>query len=334
MGSVCVYSSHAFAHGRGISVVTTPDGAQSLRQLPAFAQEGAEFTTHMPPPFEEKMLPGRGRGLVANKTLHRGDRIFALTPILILDEVAHNNLSDKDWIEIQSVAVDRLPPVAKDMMLQLHGEFATDAISGRVDTNSFEVDIGDSAHYIIVPEIARLNHDCRPNADYFFDPQTLTHHVHAATTITPGTEITITYIDLLTPRQERLAQLELSWGFNCTCGSCSMHASLSQESDARLSQMANLTSRLEETPTASSQMAQALISMYEQERLDGFLAGPYRFAALSFCAEGQRWRAIQYARLAIERGMLDYEFRDAHVGLMRQLAEVPEKQPCWPKQPT
>ncbi|KJZ78699.1 hypothetical protein HIM_02090 [Hirsutella minnesotensis 3608] len=89
--------------------------------------------------LEEKMLPGRGCGLVANETLYRGDRIFAQTPILILDDVAYNNLSDKDCIEIQNVAVERLPPVAKDMMLQLQGDFAADAISSRVDTNYFEV---------------------------------------------------------------------------------------------------------------------------------------------------------------------------------------------------
>lgn len=159
MGSVCVYSLHAFARGRGISVVTTPDGAQSLRKLPAFAQEAAEFKTHTPPPFEEKTLPGRGRGLVANKTLYRGDGIFAHTPILILDDVAYRNLGERDWIEIQNVAVDRLPPVARDMLLQLHGESAMDAVSDRINTNAFEVDIGDSAHYITVPEIAvSINH--------------------------------------------------------------------------------------------------------------------------------------------------------------------------------
>lgn len=40
----------------------------------------------------------------------------------------------------------------------------------------------------------RINHDCRPNADYYFDPESLTQYVHALRPIVEGEEITITYI--------------------------------------------------------------------------------------------------------------------------------------------
>jgi len=42
--------------------------------------------------------------------------------------------------------------------------------------------------------VSRLNHDCRPNCDYYFDHDTLTHTVRATRDIHPGEELTITYI--------------------------------------------------------------------------------------------------------------------------------------------
>jgi SET domain-containing protein len=40
-----------------------------------------------------------------------------------------------------------------------------------------------------------MNHDCRPNADYYFDPETLAQHIHAIRPIAAGEEITISYIE-------------------------------------------------------------------------------------------------------------------------------------------
>ena len=43
--------------------------------------------------------------------------------------------------------------------------------------------------------VSRMNHDCRPNADYHFDPTTMTQYVHAIRPIAKGEEITISYIE-------------------------------------------------------------------------------------------------------------------------------------------
>lgn len=180
-------------------------------------------------------------------------------------------------------------------------------------------------------EKQRLNHDCRPNAAYFFDHDTLTHYVHAISDINPGTEITITYIDPHMPRRKRVTQLTTSWGFTCSCSLCTLHPELSRASDDRLSQINALSDRLEDWETAPPQIAHTLISLYEQERLHAPMSAAYRFAALTSCAEGLRWDAIKYARLAVELGMLDDGFGDEDVTAMRKLAERPEKQSCWMK---
>lgn len=350
--SYCVYSSHAFADGRGISVLTTPDRAEYIARLPAFTKAGALFGVNAEPspPYEERELPGRGRGLIANKTLHRGDRIFAYTPILMLDEEAYEDLAEEDWQRLEKMAVNALPPGAHKKFWELFGwPKMKDPVSDRVGTNAFGVTMDESMEYFgIFPEIAvsvplyhgiefekgseqypnreqRLNHDCRPNAAYFTDPETLVHYVHAVTTITPGTEITITYIDPLEHRRKRLDALSSFWGFNCSCSLCSMHPSLTNASDSRLRQVA----KIHEEETAPLYAAEALISLYEQERLHIHKADAYQFAALAACAEGQRWKTIQYARLAVELGMLHNGFRDEDVEEMMRLEEQPEKESCW-----
>ncbi|WEW56018.1 hypothetical protein PRK78_001453 [Emydomyces testavorans] len=333
--SFCVYSSHAFANSRGISILTTPDRAEYIQQLPAFIQPVAlsGVNKQSSPPYEERQLPGKGRGLIANKTLYRGDRIFAHTPVLILDADADDfeYMDEKKWVKMENEATDRLPPRTRELFWELFGEPVLDPVADRINKNAFEIEIDEETHYAVFPEIARLNHDCRPNAAYFFDSVTLTHYVHAITTINPGTEITITYIDPHLPRRQRLRLLSSSWGFNCTCSLCSAHPRLTRESDSRLAQITALTQHYDEWETASSEMALTLISLYEQERLYVPLGSAYRFAALTFCAEGNRWGAIKYARLAIELETLDSGFRDPNVRLMKSLAEQPEKQSCWLK---
>lgn len=42
--------------------------------------------------------------------------------------------------------------------------------------------------------VSRMNHDCRPNAAYHFDPETAMMEVHAVRPIAAGEEITVSYI--------------------------------------------------------------------------------------------------------------------------------------------
>src|ERR1700712_4822534 len=117
-----------------------------------------------------------------------------------------------------------------------------------------------------------MNHDCRPNAHYYFDPMTLTQHVHALRTILPGEEITISYIDPAQKRKKRLHALKESWGFPCGCSSCTATSAVASASDDRIAQIHELRGELEDYSTesrGSTQMAELLVSLYEQERMWG-----------------------------------------------------------------
>ncbi|EHK49401.1 hypothetical protein TRIATDRAFT_183670, partial [Trichoderma atroviride IMI 206040] len=327
----CAFSSSSFAGGRGISILTTPGRIESLQQLAAFADADAlsGVNEQLSPAFEEKELPGRGRGLIANKTLHRGDRIFAHTPILMLDGESFGDLEKEQWLELEHAAVNNLPLKTRTMFSALYGRPVTDPVSDRIDTNAFVLELNEVTYYAVFPETARLNHDCRPNAAYFFDKQTLTHYVHAITDITPGTEITITYVDPHMPRQKRLKKLSSLWGFDCSCSLCSLHPELAHASDERLDQITTINDRLEDWESAPLQMAQTLISLYEQERLHAPAGSAYWYAALMSCTHGLYWETIRYAQLAIELGLLDYGFEDESFHRMRQLAKEPAEDECW-----
>lgn len=152
----CVYSSNGFAGGRGISILTTPDRVESLQQLPAFTDTNvlSDINKQPSPPFEEKELPGRGRGLIANKMLQRGDRIFAHTPILMLDGETFEDLEKKEWLKLEHIAVSNLPPNTRKKFSALYGRPVTDPVSDRIDTNAFKLELDEVTYYAVFPEIA------------------------------------------------------------------------------------------------------------------------------------------------------------------------------------
>jgi hypothetical protein len=163
-----------------------------------------------------------------------------------------------------------------------------------------------------------LNHDCRPNAHYYFDWQAMTHHVHAIRTISVGEEITVSYIDPVQPVTQRKEYLKSSWGFDCDCSSCTAPAPVALESDNRIDEILDLQQKLTDTDVAfvdAPAMAELLVSLYEQERLDGPVADAYTFAAHEFNGVGNKWMARKYALKAIEAGLLyggphDFDVKD------------------------
>jgi hypothetical protein len=131
-------------------------------------------------------------------------------------------------------------------------------------------------------------------------------------------------------RQRRKRKLLFNWWFNCSCSSCLASPELSSASDERLVRIAALAKNLEQNwQTSPPEAAEALVSLYLQERLYAPLSAAYRLVALTCCAHGQYWRTIKYANLAVEFGMLDYGFGDEDVQVMAQLAKEPEGEDCW-----
>ncbi|KAF2664724.1 SET domain-containing protein [Microthyrium microscopicum] len=312
----CLYTHHAFANSRGISIFTTPDKAARLLELPAFTDETAhtKVNSEPDPPYEARSLPGRGIGLIANRTLHKGDHIFSNTPVIMVEEWIFSEFEEAQRLPLQEAAILQLPKGAHDKFMALHGHFGTNPYDDNFNTNAFAIEIwpndeDETAYNVVMPEISRLNHDCRPNAHYYFDPHTLTHHVHALRTIYPGEELTISYIDPAQALVTRTTALKTSWGFDCACSSCTAPPPHAAASDARIAQLLALQNSLEDhapltNPGDGVGAAELLVSLYKQERIEGPVCEAYSLAAHEYASVGDEWSAVKYARLAVESGLL------------------------------
>lgn len=332
---VCVFTKQDWANGRGVFIVSTSSLAYQMLNKPAFKDPNAlsRINHHENPPFEQHDFPGKGRGLIANKTLNRGDQIFASTPLLITNPVSYY-LVEKERLRLAHRGVETLPEESKSSFWALLDHFKGDPVDDRINTNAFEIEVDGVGQYAVLPEIAMLNHDCRPNAAYFWDEDTLSHYVHATQTIYPGEEITITYINNERKRKARMENLKRNWGFDCSCSSCSAHPFFTAESDNRIQQMNDLLRDLDDWTAeskATPEMAEALISLYEQERLDASLGTPYKHAAEVYSSFGDKYNAVKYARLAAEFSLLDKGFRDSDVRQMQTMAQNPESTWSWKK---
>lgn len=178
-----------------------------------------------------------------------------------------------------------------------------------------------------------MNHDCRPNVAYYFDSQTLTHQAHAVRTINPGEELTITYINPSQTRFERQDKLHRHWGFRCTCPFCLQPRSLIDASDLRITLIERLFKELSDyspvTGRGTPQMAELLVSLHEQERMDAPIANAYTLAAREWSGIGDVYNALKHAHLAVEAGLL-YEGPHAEdVRDMEQLLENPSGHWTW-----
>lgn len=138
---MCAWTDTNFANGRGISIIATPDSAAAIAENKIFHDPELAKTANseFEPPFEMRQLPGRGFGLIANRTVQRGEKIFAHTPILIAQAITETGLELEDLFRLHRVAVERLPERSRELFMALHGHFGGDPVYARFGTNAFNV---------------------------------------------------------------------------------------------------------------------------------------------------------------------------------------------------
>ncbi|KAH8591943.1 hypothetical protein B0O99DRAFT_259171 [Bisporella sp. PMI_857] len=90
----------------------------------------------------------------------------------------------------------------------------------RMAANAFRVTLPEATEtgLCFEPVLAMANHDCDPNAFVMFDGRKV--FLRALNPIKQGEQIFISYIDTVLPRDTRLADLQASYFFTCTCHKC------------------------------------------------------------------------------------------------------------------
>ena len=158
--ALCVFTDSTYAQGRGISIVTKPAIAKDFLKLRGFADPKVMAGIPMsqfPPPFAITQLPGRGMGVVANRTIERGELIMAYTTTTIFhaDTFAEDEDDEEPDFPMIHVAVDRLPRSSRARWLDLAAHFeGRDTYNEKISTNSFSEEFGEEEHYMVIPEIS------------------------------------------------------------------------------------------------------------------------------------------------------------------------------------
>jgi hypothetical protein len=139
----CVYTSTTFARNRGISFFTTPENAERIISLPAFNDpkvlEGTDEYSN--PPYEARELPGRGIGLIANRTLNRGDLVFRSTPVFVVEEESFEEVPDNLRHAMERYAVESLPPETRELYMDLCAHFGGEKVEDIINTNAFALEL-------------------------------------------------------------------------------------------------------------------------------------------------------------------------------------------------
>ncbi|TPX09823.1 uncharacterized protein E0L32_009014 [Thyridium curvatum] len=341
----CMYTSTTFAENRGISILTTPERVAKFSKLRAFTDPKSikdvnqDIVRTLPARYNVVPIPGKDMGVTAKQPLNRGDLIMSNTASMMIDYAAFETLPHADLQKIQAAGVDALPTAHRARFLNLSTHNPTEGYYQRVEkllaTNAFDIDVddgGETEFFVVFPEIARFNHDCRPNADYWFDPETLTQYIHAVRPIAAGEEITISYMDPVNTRKNRMHKLHHVWGFKCSCSQCTKPRLISRDSDDRVRQIQALRADLQDHSggsRATPQMAELFVSLFEQERLESMAYEAHTHAALEWNGVGEPWLATKHARLAIEHGLASVGPRNSDVVEMQALAEDPWSHWSW-----
>ncbi|KAF2851701.1 SET domain-containing protein [Plenodomus tracheiphilus IPT5] len=190
--------------------------------------------------YEVRAIPGKGFGCFALKDLKRGTRILADSPLLIVP------MADYLQEDIQA-AFDKLTPREKELYFSLHSGHGQDprnwpsqihpSVDGKertrieqqhaartgkeptlisiFQTNCMEMNKGAA----VFPHASRFNHACNPNACFTWNAGIGKETIHIMNDVKAGTEITLSYCDMLHDTKLRSWELK-HYGFVCGCPAC------------------------------------------------------------------------------------------------------------------
>jgi hypothetical protein len=159
----CVYTNASFANGRGISFFTKPEIAEKVISLPAFTSHSlpSHVNNFNNPPWEIRNISGRGNGLFATRRLERGDLVLADTPAGVYMSDAFPADFEIGYKYLHK-SFDQLPQGTKEIYMRMAAYAAGDEIMERINTNAFAGEFEGEPHFMLYPETALMNHDCRP----------------------------------------------------------------------------------------------------------------------------------------------------------------------------
>ncbi|KAF2840060.1 SET domain-containing protein, partial [Patellaria atrata CBS 101060] len=341
---LCIYTDADYQNGRGMSILTTPDIASFVaRHSRAYGSYPYDISYRQKLPFfDQKRIkyqliekPGRGIGVFANGTFRPGEIILNSYPTIAIHQKAIHVLPHNIRQAMQWHTMSQLPKKTQDLTRSLAKQGrGDDEIEDLLKTNAIGQSYAwddENRHTILAPEIARINHDCRPNAIYRTDDSGIAQEVSALMLIKPGEEITFSYAPSELGHNARRKYLKDNWGFDCECSLCTATPERTKISDGRLRKIEELSNTLPELDDKSSFLAilGEIIDLYNKEGLIAPLGTYYQLAALTASELGLLEPTKKYAKLAVKQFEMTSGFETQEGRDMALLLSNPEKHPSW-----
>ncbi|KAK5628619.1 hypothetical protein RRF57_004334 [Xylaria bambusicola] len=309
VNGTCVFSN-AVQNG-GISLITSPQYAHIIQSFD-FDVDASAY----PPPYYTETIDGKGIGLRANRSIGKGEVLMVRVPTLVAQT--------EPLVELE----------VRDRRDAFMGQMGRD-IHDKINTNAFEIfvhgaDEKGTRHLGAYPDVAKFNHDCRPNVHYRIAETTMT--VVAARDILEGEELTISYVDIFLPSKKRKERIR-SWGFECACALCQGPKNETIVSDKRLRRIEQLKNDLNDfrEMRVTAETGAEYAALHEAEGLHAHLGSAYTRAALNFALFGDEERSREYALKAAEELAIEKGPGSADAQAMRGLAENPKAHWTWGK---
>lgn len=272
------------------------------------------------PIYEVQHTPGKGLGVIAIEFIPRGTRIITEAPLFTIPLPKINpgqGFRLTDMIPAIESAYFSLPTSEQEELLSLHNfRFESETAENNTLSHNLATILRSNAyntgpsHTGVFPAIARVNHNCRPNAGNWWSKKTGTRIIYAMQDIEAGEEITVSYIPLLMKRQDRAARLE-QYGFVCQCTVCMASEEHDKQRIRIADVMADLKGKIERKSIKKKVMekrlmkAEKLIHLVSEEGLADYLPGAYHLAAIFGeqaghieTAEGWAWMKLEELKLA------------------------------------
>ncbi|KAK5655062.1 hypothetical protein OQA88_5961 [Cercophora sp. LCS_1] len=308
----CVYTYDRIPGSTGLSVLATPEIASELGSRlhdrdPTWLhpQSQTYYLRHdgHAPAYVIRDIPGKGKGAIANRTIHAGELILREQPVVINLSELPRGLVPAQVGPMFDLAFAQMP---RDDRAKIKGMARMPGTGNLLNdvqnTNAFGVSLGEKLLSAVAPDIARMNHACRPNVFTRFQAETLTFEAVAYADIQEGEELTLSYLPLNLLSEGRKLEIQ-KWHFNCTCSLCSSEQA-NKDSDRNKKRVQEILDFLQKeenrTPENGEKMFKELAEIIKVERLfaeSGNFAS--LFAGLYF-SMGNFEEATRYAYMAID----------------------------------
>ena len=193
-------------------------------------------------------VSNKGQGLIANRSIQRGEEIICDSPILAVNVDINNNYQNEVLDQYKSLPNHLKKSFDSLQYFERNGtsnRIVNTWITNQMSTRTHETEANICAVY---PTFQKTNHSCAANAVINFDEEkNLT--LNAVTRIRKGEEITVNYLapdkKSLLLRFERQRNLRNIWQFTCDCPVCGLTGQELERNESLKTQLAALHDKQE-----------------------------------------------------------------------------------------